>query len=206
MGAHLEALEQFGQTVGAGVLARDEQFEELHTLAVGGIRSMQAMLDEVRSFAASRPESYRLVPEDLDGIVKFAVEFSRFDPLARERTLTTDLGAGVRVRADALRLYQVLLNLLRNAFQASPRRGRVVVRTGRDGDAAVVDVENEGEPIPPDVRAQIFEPFFTTKGDAGLGLGLSMSRVVVERHGGTITCESAPGRRTTFRVRLPRSA
>jgi signal transduction histidine kinase len=57
--------------------------------------------------------------------------------------------------------------------------------------------------IPPEVQARLFEPFFTTKGDEGSGLGLSMCRATVERHGGTLTCESRDGK-TRFRIRLPR--
>jgi signal transduction histidine kinase len=67
-----------------------------------------------------------------------------------------------------------------------------------------IDVENTGEPIPPEVKSRIFEPFFSTKGEEGMGLGLSMCRTTVERHGGTISCSSAIGEKTRFRIRLPK--
>jgi signal transduction histidine kinase len=67
----------------------------------------------------------------------------------------------------------------------------------------VIDVENSGEPIPPDIKGRLFEPFFSTKGEAGMGLGLSTCKSAIERHGGTITCRSEPGEATRFRIRLP---
>jgi signal transduction histidine kinase len=204
IGAHLEALQEFNALVGAGTHRRDARLEELLGYAFTGIRALHAMLDEIRGYGESRPEAYRLELEDVDGLVKFAVSFSGFDPLARQRHLRTDLRSGARIRGDCFRLYQTFINLLRNAFQATPPGGEVTVRTFVDGKEVVVDVENTGPPISPEVQAHIFEPFFTTKGDQGMGLGLSMCRTTIERHGGTITCRSAPGQKTTFRIRLPK--
>jgi signal transduction histidine kinase len=201
--AHLQALQEFNTLIGHGLHGRDPRMEELLTLAFGGIKSLQVLLEEVGSYVSSRPEVYRLEPEDVDAVVRFAVSFSRFDPLARERVLETALQSEARARCDSFRMYQVLINLLRNAFQATPRRGRVSVRTGVEGHWVTIEVENDGDPIPPEIQEQMWKPFFSTKGQDGMGLGLSMARSVVERHGGALTCTSAPGRRTCFRIRLP---
>jgi signal transduction histidine kinase len=108
-----------------------------------------------------------------------------------------------------VRLSQVFLNLLMNAAQALPDDGsdahqiRVSLAVGPDGEA-VVEVQDTGSGIAPENLPRIFEPFFTTKPvGVGSGLGLSISRNIVQSHGGDITVASAPGRGATFRVVLP---
>jgi signal transduction histidine kinase len=85
-------------------------------------------------------------------------------------------------------------------------RGRLVLRTRRDGDDAVVEVADEGPGIAPEVLARMWEPFFTTKPvGTGSGLGLdNVRRIVDRRHGGTVEVDTGPSG-TTFRVRLPLS-
>jgi signal transduction histidine kinase len=101
-------------------------------------------------------------------------------------------------------LNQVWTNLLDNAIDAVGERGTITVSTRADGESAVVEVADDGPGIPPELQDRIFEPFFTTK-DVGHGTGLGLDtarRIVVERHAGSLTVESEPGR-TVFRVRLP---
>jgi signal transduction histidine kinase len=101
-------------------------------------------------------------------------------------------------------LNQVWTNLLDNAIDALGERGKITISTRSDGDCVVIDIADDGPGIPDDVAAQIFDPFFTTK-DVGSGTGLGLAtarRIVVERHGGSLTLDAKPGR-TTFRVRLP---
>ena len=203
IGAHLDALQDFNTLLVAGSDARDPKLDELLNYAFTGIRSLHAMLDEIRSYAESRPENYRLELEDADAIVQFVVSFCRYDPLAGRRRLVSELGSNAKIRADSFRLYQSLINLLRNAFQATPPGGEVMVRTSVAGEEVIIDVENTGEPIPSEVQARIFEPFFSTKGEGGMGLGLSTCRITIERHGGAISCFSEPGQPTRFRIRLP---
>lgn len=100
-------------------------------------------------------------------------------------------------------LVQVWTNLVHNALHAMDGHGQLTVGVRRDGDAAVVSVVDSGRGIPPEVRPRIFEAFFTTKPRGeGSGLGLHICRQIVERHGGSITVDSVPGR-TEFQVRLP---
>jgi signal transduction histidine kinase len=101
-------------------------------------------------------------------------------------------------------LNQVWTNLLDNAIDALGNQGTITLRTVADGSCAVVEIADDGPGIPDDVGDRIFEPFFTTK-DVGQGTGLGLAtarRIVLDRHDGSITFESQPGR-TTFRVRLP---
>ncbi len=95
-------------------------------------------------------------------------------------------------------------NLVDNAVDAMEGGGTLDIATRRDGDAVVVDVGDSGVGMPPEVATRAFEAFFTTKGvGQGTGLGLDIAqRIVVERHRGTISIESRPGR-TVISVRLP---
>jgi signal transduction histidine kinase len=106
------------------------------------------------------------------------------------------------VAMDARLVRQAILNVAVNAVQAMPRGGRLSVRTRREGDRAVVELEDTGAGIPDEVRERIFEPFFTTKA-SGTGLGLAVVRRIVEGHGGEVRVRSTPGTGTTFALRFP---
>jgi len=111
-----------------------------------------------------------------------------------------------KVRANANRLMQVLVNLLTNARHAlEDKGGNVVVETAvHSNDMVMFRVQDDGMGIPEDVLPKIFEPFFTTKEEGkGTGLGLSLSYGIVQEHGGLFEVDSAPGEGTEFRVLLP---
>jgi signal transduction histidine kinase len=111
------------------------------------------------------------------------------------------------VQAYGSELNQVWTNLLDNAIDAMNGKGTITIRTRRDGDWAVIEIEDDGPGIPEAARANIFDPFFTTKEPGrGTGLGLSTSHsIVTEKHHGRISVESRPGL-TRFTVRLPLKA
>jgi two-component system NtrC family sensor kinase len=95
----------------------------------------------------------------------------------------------------------VLVNLLNNARDGG---GAVVLRTRAEGDGVRLSVADSGSGIAPHVAERVFDPFFTTKEvGRGTGQGLPIARAIVERHGGTLTFETEPGRGSTFHVRLP---
>ena len=101
-------------------------------------------------------------------------------------------------------LNQVWTNLLDNAIDALGEQGTITITTRSDGDCAVVDIADDGPGIADELAGRIFDPFFTTK-DVGHGTGLGLAtarRIVADRHDGSLTLESRPGR-TVFRVRLP---
>jgi signal transduction histidine kinase len=103
-------------------------------------------------------------------------------------------------------LHQVIANLVQNAIEAAPEgSGRVRVAGAAHGEEIVLSVKDNGPGIAPEVRARLFTPFFTTKGPGrGQGLGLTITRRVVESLGGTIQVVSAPGAGAELEVRLPR--
>jgi len=117
-------------------------------------------------------------------------------------TLETALCFGpLYIEGDRYALNRVYGNLLKNAFQATAPQGKVSVHTTRQDDHAVVEVRDTGSGIPPERLATIFDDFVTTK-KRGLGLGLAISKKIVEQLGGTITVASEVGRGTTFTMRF----
>ena len=112
------------------------------------------------------------------------------------------------VRADALRLQQVLWNLLANAIQFTPEHGRVVVRIEREAERYLVSVEDDGIGIPESELPHVFERFRQVDGSAtrvhaGMGIGLALARLLVELHGGSIWASSVVGQGSRFTFSLP---
>jgi signal transduction histidine kinase len=102
------------------------------------------------------------------------------------------------------RLNQVFMNLIHNAVQAMDPGGRLIVSTRADGDVVVIRIADTGKGIAPADIGRIFQPGFTTKERrVGMGLGLAISKQIIDHHGGTISAESTLGAGTTFTVRLP---
>ena len=128
--------------------------------------------------------------------------------LAARARLEWDYQASKLVDGDRARLAQVFMNLIMNAMQAleppDPERHRLFVRTRDTEDGVEVQIQDTGPGIPEEIRDKIFSAFFTTKEDGiGTGLGLYISRRIVEDHGGFIDVSCEPSGGTTFTVRLP---
>jgi signal transduction histidine kinase len=100
---------------------------------------------------------------------------------------------------------QLFLNLVYNARDAMPGGGVLTLRCRPDEDGVAVEIVDTGVGMSEETRARVFEPFFTTK-ESGSGLGLDICRSIAWDYDGSIQLESAPGRGTTVRVRLPRVA
>lgn len=105
---------------------------------------------------------------------------------------------------DGEKLRQAFMNIILNGIQASPTGGRVTVSTLLNKDSGCIEIRfsDDGPGISPETLGEIFEPFFTTKG-SGTGLGLPITKTIIEGHGGTVEVESGPGNGATFKVTLP---
>jgi signal transduction histidine kinase len=109
-----------------------------------------------------------------------------------------------RLTVHGAELNQVWTNLLDNAIDALGEQGTITITTRLDGNCAEIDIADDGPGVPEEIRDRVFEPFFTTK-EVGRGTGLGLDnarRILTDRHHGSLTLESAPGR-TVFRARVP---
>lgn len=148
-----------------------------------------------------------LAAVDMEAILREAVEAAMPRAEQREIRLELETDSVPRLEGDRDRLGEVVDNLLSNALKYTPKGERVLVRLSRDGDAITIAVRNTGAYIPEDERERLFERFFrastATTEVPGIGLGLTITKAIVEAHGGKIEAESEPSEGTTFRVRFP---
>jgi two-component system NtrC family sensor kinase len=143
---------------------------------------------------------------DVNNAIHDVVELLRFEARKRSVEVVEELDHRIpTVSGDANRFRQIFINLMMNALQAMEGGGRLVVTTAKGGDGAIhVWVADTGPGIPADLAATIFEPFVTTKRPGeGTGLGLYVTRALVDSLGGQITLSSAPGRGTSFHLLFP---
>jgi len=168
---------------------------------------IEDLLDVSRAVSGHLPLSP--APVDVLPIVTSAIETVQMAADARAVSLQLNAPAeGIRVLADATRLRQVVWNLLSNAIKFTPGGGRVDVTVGRCGDTVDVIVRDTGIGIPADALPYVFDRFWQAHTRAGrpggLGLGLSIVRHIVERHGGSVDVSSeGEGKGATFIVHLP---
>jgi len=164
--------------------------------------------DLVKSLLSfSRTAPMNLQPTDINRVLEQCVLLLRHNLDLAAIQLHTELGEGLpRLQCDPAQIEQVLLALIVNSIDAMPKGGDLWVRSAIDktGTAVVLTVRDDGTGIPPEILAKAFEPFVTTKEQGhGTGLGLAVSRGIVERHGGKIALQSELGKGTTITIMLP---
>lgn len=164
------------------------------------------VLDRLREFV--RGGEHRRSSTALGPLIHTALNLVRAEAIQQGIEIDTALDPGLpMVLADPVQIEQVLLNLLRNAIDAmaaanSKRRAITVAACRKGGDAVLVSVTDSGPGIAAEVADRLFEPFVTTKA-TGMGMGLSISRSIVEAHGGSLRLMRAVGRGATFAFDLP---
>jgi PAS domain S-box-containing protein len=159
------------------------------------IRGLRAMVKR-----ESAPAS--LTSVDINDVIRFVERIVYGDANLHRVTIHLELSPTVRpVMGDTVQLQQVILNLMLNAFSALSET--VVVRTQSLGESHVrIEIQDNGTGILPEKIDSIFDPFVTSKPE-GLGVGLSICRSIIDRHGGTITASNNPGPGATFTITLP---
>jgi signal transduction histidine kinase len=193
--------------------------------------NVELLEEEVAKSGEKEPMSLvQAVKSEVDGLSRIAEQYlsvaRRPRPnLERERVddLVSELCAFVRpeieragvtlhvetapdlpeIELDEAQLRQALLNLIRNAREAMAKGGDLAIGVVHaEGGGVEIRIDDTGSGVPEELRASIFDPFFTTK-QRGTGLGLAVTREIIEAHRGTITCEPREGRGTRFRIVLP---
>jgi two-component system, NtrC family, sensor kinase len=163
------------------------------------------IVKNLMSFARATPLTFE--PSDLNGVIERCVRLVQHQLTLANIELNLKLAPGVPlIHCDPSQIEQVVLSLVMNAIDAMPHGGTLSIATRHliESGEAQIQVQDDGIGIPADVLPNLFEPFFTTKERGhGLGLGLAISRTIVERHFGRIEVSSEPGRGTQFTITLP---
>jgi signal transduction histidine kinase len=196
IGLNVELLEE---EIGAAS-ERDES-KQLVGAIKGEVDRLSRIAEQYLS-VARRPRP-NLQKERVDDLVKELVSFVRpeLDKAGVKSTVVCD-DTLPEVELDESQLRQALLNLIRNAREAMTTGGELAISVTATEGGVTIRIDDDGPGIPADVRANIFDPFFTTK-QRGTGLGLAVTREIVETHHGTILCEPRSPRGTRFEIQLP---
>jgi two-component system sensor histidine kinase PhcS len=174
-----------------------------------GMTRVQNIVSDLKTFAYQKPGEDSLRPFLLENAVRSALRLAGYE--LKGINVTTDMPQDTHVLGDEPAIIGVLINLLSNAahaLQAAQRpEPKIDLRLTPQTDRLRVSVRDNGPGITPDNIGRVFEPFFTTRDvGAGLGLGLSVSYGIVQRHGGSLAVDSVPGEWTEFTFDLPRPA
>jgi two-component system sensor histidine kinase MtrB len=207
----LQALKLSARAVETMPSLPESRLREFFRRASGSVGRMERMIHDLmdRSQIQSGELSVSRSPVDLCELVRDVVEL--FGPTSDRHVLTVHVPEQACVATvDGARIEQVLINLVSNALKYSPHGGEVAVTASREDHDWVLSVRDEGLGISPEDQEGIFEPFRRSKSIReeipGVGLGLAVSRKIVEAHGGRIEVHSQVGKGSEFRVLLPVNA
>jgi signal transduction histidine kinase len=147
---------------------------------------------------------------DINDAIQEVVSLLSNESSRHRIVMSTELGARLPlVYGDRVQLQQVMVNLIMNAVDAtreiSEGAGEINIRSAEEAECVVVTVEDSGTGLTPDQLDRIFEPFFTTKAQ-GIGMGLSISRSIVESHSGKLSASNRRPRGARFELKLPTAA
>lgn len=207
----LNAILGYAQMLQTGAIAPDKRAHAIEVIERNAVAQNQ-LVDDLLDMSRIATGKIRLDPEPIPAAAVLGDALEGVKPVAEAKgiqlELDVDPSAGM-VTADPARLQQVFWNLLTNAVKFTGPGGRVVARLARDGDHVLASVSDTGIGIAADFLPFVFEPFRQgderiARGYGGLGLGLAISRQLVELHGGTIHAASdGPGLGAVFTLRLP---
>jgi signal transduction histidine kinase len=176
---------------------------EILTLGLAGVENMARTLGTLHEFARTGALALDLATIDPATVVSDAVALARVDREFGLHVVTCEVAPSLpAVHADRRKLTQVLVNLVRNALHATrPEEPVRITASAREG-VVVIAVSDDGPGVPAELRPRLFQPFASTKGDAGLGLGLYMARLIVVSHRGRLELVDQE-RGARFEVALP---
>ncbi|MGE5280394.1 MAG: sensor histidine kinase [Deltaproteobacteria bacterium] len=201
----LTAILSYAQAAQRLLAGREPEIHKILSYIVSDDQRASAVIQRLRLLLRKgRPEIKTL---DINVVIKDTVVVIATDAAVRNSAVKMELDAGLPlIRGDRIQLQQVLLNLISNsldALEGSQEEREISIRTLRkDAGTIIVEVSDSGSGIPARDIPKLFTHFFTSKPD-GLGMGLSISRSIVEAHGGRLSVRNNPGRGATFAFTLP---
>jgi signal transduction histidine kinase len=174
------------------------QEKEYFDLMIKEMDRANSIITEFLSLAKNKAVNIR--EQSLNSIIESFYPLLQADALNAEKNIQKQLGEIPQLLLDEKEICQLILNLVRNGFEAMPTGGKLIIRTMMDGGEAVLAVQDEGTGIAAEVLGKMGTPFFTTK-DQGTGLGLAVCYSIAARHKARIDLETTPAG-TTFYVRF----
>jgi signal transduction histidine kinase len=179
----------------------DTQSERSLSALDSSVRQVDRLVRDFTDYSA--PVTMERKPIDVADVLHTSLEAVGSTCLAKKIALSKELAAGPwPIQGDASRLRQTFDNLLRNAVEAQPDGGEILVSANKNGNELIVDISDAGPGVPPERRSEMFEFGKTTK-VGGSGIGLPLSQLIVESHGGSLVYQDRNGNGATFRVSLP---
>lgn len=182
----------------------DHQMKHQLIVAINeGFSKIKRIVDQLLYF--SRATVTHKKPVNLNALIEKLLVLFKYHINKYNIKVSIDLSQDLQeVLVDENKMAQVFTNIIMNALEAMKGAGTLKIATAAEESFCVVTIEDTGCGISPEIISNIFDPFFTTKEtEQGTGLGLSVSRGIVEQHGGIIEVESQVGVKTSFRVKLP---
>ena len=190
------------EAAGSTSLAPAER-EDMSRIALTEARRLEKLTTDFLSYA--QPGDLPRGEVDVFTLVGYIASIAKAQALGKRVSIKLNIEDGCLIYGNEDQLQQVLLNLMRNAIDASPDGGEVSVECEPHGQFVRIAIENAGSPIPTFAAPRIFEPFFTAK-NGGTGLGLSIARKIAEAHAGTLTLANNIERHVLFALLLPASS
>lgn len=173
--------------------------------AIQEVNRASGVIERIRALLQKAPP--QLWPLDGNDVIREVLLLAEAEFLRGEVTVKTELAADVpKVLGDRVQVQQVILNLVRNAIDAMSmiidRSRELLIRSAKHPDGVLIQVQDSGKGLDPQLTDRIFEPFFTTKPE-GIGMGLSISRSIVEAHGGRLWVTPGSPHGAVFQLILP---
>ncbi|HTO97093.1 MAG TPA: hybrid sensor histidine kinase/response regulator [Myxococcales bacterium] len=177
----------------------------LESVQVGmqGVGNLIQTLEAMHQFARGGSLSMQKAMLQPAAVVNDALAIARMDMGFRAHKVAVNIEDGLpRVHGDRQKLTQVLVNLVRNAVQATAQWRHIGIEATRKNGHVVIAVEDEGPGVPPELKDNLFKPFVSSKGEGGMGMGLYMAKLIVDSHQGEIAVLDRPQGGARFEVRL----
>ena len=190
----------------AGFTAQTPDSVKLTMAIEDGLKKIKGIVEQLLDF--SRASKTEKEPVALNSLIRRLLVLFQYEAQRRQIVIELELDEEIPCCvADENKMSQVFMNLITNALQAMGNGGTLRISTALEGDCCRIAFSDTGEGIAPENIPYIFDPFFSTKKvGEGTGLGLSVSRGIIEQHQGALQVESEPGLGTTFTIRLPLGA
>ena len=165
------------------------------------------LVNEIRGLSMDEEVQYSKSSQSLEELIEHSIFLARMDPDVFPKKIVTDYSYNGEIMVNKNKIIQVMLNLIRNAAHAIEHKkdGQIRIQSEENNSHVNIHIIDNGHGIEEDKLNKIWDAFFSTKGEQGTGLGLDISKNIIESHGGTITCQSKIDEGTTFSFSLPRA-